>query len=99
MSDTSKGPWTIRELTVDEYPGTQLRYAVRDAEGEVVSIHHHEEDARLMASVPVMIQLRAAWEAYESLRLGAHDANGHLRILLEMQQKIRTVLATLEEEK
>ena len=24
-------------------------------------------------------QLRPAWEAYESLRLGAHDANGHLQ--------------------
>lgn len=28
-------------------------------------------------------QLRAAWEAYESLRLGAHDANGHLQHFVE----------------
>lgn len=28
-------------------------------------------------------QLRAAWEAYESLRLGAHDANGHLKHFVE----------------
>lgn len=75
-NDTSKSTWTIRELAENEYPDTQLRYAVQDAEGEVVSLHHYEEDARLMASVPVM-----------------------MRVLLEMQQKIRTVLTTLEDDK
>lgn len=52
MTVADKSPWTIRELDENEYPDTQLRYAVQDAEGEVVSLHHHEEDARMMASVP-----------------------------------------------
>jgi hypothetical protein len=45
--------WTIRELTPDEYPDTQLRYEVRD-ETEVVSLHYWEEDARQMAAVPLL---------------------------------------------
>ena len=49
--------WTIRELTADEYPCTQLRYEVRDETGDVLSVHHWEEDAKQMASVP---QLRDA---------------------------------------
>lgn len=44
---------TIRELTPEEYPDTQLRYEVRD-ETEVVSLHYWEEDARQMAAVPLL---------------------------------------------
>lgn len=54
MGDASKSPWTIRELTIDEYPGTQLRYAVQDANGESVSLHYWEEDAQQMVAVPLM---------------------------------------------
>lgn len=47
--------WTIRELSPDEYPGTQLQYEVREDEtGEVVSLHFWEEDAKLMAAVPLL---------------------------------------------
>lgn len=53
MTGTSKnGPWTIRELAENEYPNTQLQYEVRDADGESVSLHHWEEDARLMVNAP-----------------------------------------------
>lgn len=45
--------WTIRELSPEEYPGTQLRYEVRD-ETDVVSVHFWEEDARQMAAVPLL---------------------------------------------
>ena len=45
--------WTIRELTPDEYPDTQLRYEVRD-ETDVVSLHCWEEDAKQMAAVPLL---------------------------------------------
>lgn len=56
MTGTSKnGPWTIHVLGLDEYPDTQLRYAVRDADGESVSLHHWEEDARLMVNAPRML--------------------------------------------
>ena len=44
---------TIRKLSPEEYPGTQLRYEVRD-ETEVVSLHYWEEDARQMAAVPLL---------------------------------------------
>ena len=47
--------WTIRELTPEEYPGTQLRYEVRD-ETEVVSLHFWEEDAQQMAAFPLMLE-------------------------------------------
>ena len=50
MTESKK--WIIRELTLDEYPGTQLRYEVRDETGEVVSLHFWEEDAKQMAAVP-----------------------------------------------
>jgi len=54
--------WTIRELTPEEYPDTQLRYEVRDETGEAVSAHYFEEDAKQMAAVP---QLHSALrEAY-----------------------------------
>lgn len=46
--------WTIRKLTPEEYPDTQLRYEVRD-ETEVVSLHYWEEDARLMVNAPRML--------------------------------------------
>ena len=53
--------WTIRKLTPEEYPHTQLRYEVRD-ETEVVSLHYWEEDARQMAAVPRMLKaLEAAY--------------------------------------
>ncbi len=45
--------WTIRKLTPEEYPDTQLRYEVRD-ETEVVSLHFWEEDAKQMAAVPLL---------------------------------------------
>ena len=45
--------WTIRKLTPDEYPGTQLQYEVRD-ETDVVSLHYWEEDAQQMAAVPLL---------------------------------------------
>ena len=47
--------WTIRELTPEEYPGTQLRYEVRD-ETDVVSVHFWEEDAQQMAAFPLMLE-------------------------------------------
>jgi len=46
--------WTIRELTPDEYPDTQLRYEVRDETGEVFSLHFWEEDAKQMVAVPLL---------------------------------------------
>ncbi|NDD56059.1 hypothetical protein EBZ39_19705 [bacterium] len=46
--------WTIRELTPKEYPDTQLRYEVRDETGEVVSLHFWEEDAKQMATMPLV---------------------------------------------
>ena len=52
--------WTIRELTPDEYPDTQLRYEVRDETGEVFSLHFWEVDAKQMVAVPL---LREALEA------------------------------------
>ena len=54
--------WTIRELSPEEYPGTQLRYEVRD-ETDVVSVHYWEEDAMQMAAVPdLRSDLRTALE-------------------------------------
>ena len=53
---------TIRELSADEYPDTQLRYAVYDEAYETVSLHYWEEDARQMAAFP---QIRNA--LYEAL--------------------------------
>ena len=44
--------WTIRELTADEYPCTQLRYEVRDETGDVLSVHHWEKNAMQMAYMP-----------------------------------------------
>ena len=46
--------WTIRELTPEEYPDTQLRYEVRDETGEVFSLHFWEVDARQMVAVPLL---------------------------------------------
>lgn len=46
--------WTIRELSPEEYPGTQLRYEVRDETGEVISLHYWAEDAMQMAAVPLL---------------------------------------------
>jgi hypothetical protein len=46
--------WIIRELTEEEYPGTQLQYEVRDETGESVSLHCWEEDAQQMAAVPLL---------------------------------------------
>lgn len=54
--------WTIRELSPEEYPDTQLRYEVRD-ETEVVSLHYWEEDARQMAAVPRMLEALEALTA------------------------------------
>ena len=53
---------TIRELSSNEYPDTQLRYAVYDEAYETVSLHYWEEDARQMAAFP---QIRDA--LYEAL--------------------------------
>lgn len=55
--------WTIRELSLNEYPDTQLRYEVRDESGEPVSVHHWEEDARQMAASPLLHD--ALREAYD----------------------------------
>jgi len=46
--------WTIRELTPEEYPDTQLRYEVRDETGEVFSLHFWEVDAKQMVAVPLL---------------------------------------------
>ena len=55
--------WTIRELSPDEYPDTQLQYEVRDETGEVISLHYWEEDAQQMAAVPdLRSDLRTALE-------------------------------------
>ena len=53
---------TIRELSSNEYPDTQLRYAVYNEAYETVSLHYWEEDARQMAAFP---QIRDA--LYEAL--------------------------------
>lgn len=55
--------WTIRELTSNEFPETQLRYAVYDKSYETVSVHHREEDAKQMAAVPLLRD--ALREAYD----------------------------------
>jgi hypothetical protein len=55
--------WTIRELSLNEYPDTQLRYEVRDELGEPVSVHYWEEDARQMAASPLLHD--ALREAYD----------------------------------
>ena len=54
---------TIRELSSNEYPDTQLRYAVYDEAYETVSLHYWEEDARQMAAVPLLHD--ALREAYD----------------------------------
>ena len=63
--------WTIRELTPDEYPDTQLGYEVRDETGEVFSLHFWEEDARQMVAVPQMLE--ALKEALTLLRYKVGD--------------------------
>lgn len=57
--------WTIRELTPDEYPDTQLRYEVRD-KTDVVSLHYWEEDAKQMAAFPLMLEALEAAREYVS---------------------------------
>jgi hypothetical protein len=59
--------WTIRALTEEEYPGTQLRYEVRD-ETEVVSLHYWKEDAQQMAAFPLM--LKALYDALDHIQFG-----------------------------
>lgn len=66
--------WTIRALTEEEYPGTQLRYEVRD-ETDVVSLHFWEEDAKQMAAVPdLRSDLRTALEYIAMLHRAFEDA-------------------------
>lgn len=58
--------WEVRELASNEFPETQLRYAVYDESYETVSVHFWEEDARKMAAVPLMIEsLETAKECLE----------------------------------
>ena len=64
--------WTIRELTPDEYPGTQLRWEVRDAT-EVVSVHSWEEDAKQMAAVPRLLKALKRLESTAGLPLASDD--------------------------
>ena len=61
--------WTIRELTPDEYPNTQLRYEVRDETGEVVSLHFWEADAAQMATMPLVqrVLFDAFWAYIEGV--------------------------------
>ena len=54
---------TIRELSPNEYPDTQLRYAVYDEAYETVSVHYWQEDARQMAASPLLHD--ALREAYD----------------------------------
>jgi hypothetical protein len=55
--------WEIRELASNEFPETQLRYAVYDESYETVSVHFWEEDARQMAAVPLLNSaLRKAYD-------------------------------------
>ena len=61
--------WTIRPLTPEEYPDTQLQYEVRENEtGKVVSLHFWEEDARQMAAVPLLRE--ALYDALDHIQFG-----------------------------
>ena len=60
--------WTIRKLTPDEYPDTQLQYEVRDETGEVISLHYWEEDAMQMAAVPLLRD--ALYDALDHIQFG-----------------------------
>ena len=65
--------WTIRELTPDEYPNTQLRYEVRDETGESVSLHYWEEDAQQMAAVPRLLKALESLERTAGLPAASDD--------------------------
>jgi hypothetical protein len=85
--------WTIRELTPDEYPDTQLRYEVRD-ETDVVSLHCWEEDAKQMAAVPLLHS--ALREAYSYII----EVSRQFRIVPEadVTERIVAALAAVEGE-
>jgi hypothetical protein len=80
--------WTIRALTEEEYPGTQLQYEVRD-ETEVVSLHFWEEDAQQMAAFPLM--LKALYEALDHIQFGMTPEK-------DVLQRITAALAAAKEE-
>jgi len=67
--------WTIRELTPDEYPDTQLQYEVRDETGEVVSLHYWEEDAKQMAAVPLLREALSEVVTYIEKEIVANVTN------------------------
>ncbi len=73
--------WEIRELMSDEFSETQLRYAVYDEFKEMVSVHYWEEDAKQMASVPLMLEAletltAAVQEAFNQARAAIASAKG-----------------------
>ena len=81
--------WTIRELTPNEYPGTQLRYEVRD-ETDVVSLHFWEEDARQMAAVPdLRSDLRTALEYIAMLHRAESSDDAELDRILSALKKAK----------
>jgi hypothetical protein len=81
--------WTIRELTPDEYPDTQLRYEVRD-ETEVVSLHFWEEDARQMAAVPdLRSDLRTALEYIAMMHRAESSDDAELDRILSALKKAK----------
>jgi hypothetical protein len=81
--------WTIRKLTPEEYPDTQLRYEVRD-ETEVVSLHFWEEDAQQMAAVPdLRSDLRTALEYIAMLHRAESSDDAELDRILSALKKAK----------
>jgi hypothetical protein len=81
--------WTIRELSPEEYPGTQLRYEVRD-ETDVVSLHSWEEDAQQMAAVPdLRSDLRTALEYIAMLHRAESSDDAELDRILSALKKAK----------
>lgn len=83
--------WTIRELTLEEYPDTQLQYEVRD-ETEVVSLHYWEEDAQQMAAVPLLTD--ALYAALHYIEEIARDFG-----VVPKEDVLERITAALEAEK
>lgn len=80
---------TIRELSSNEYPDTQLRYEVRD-ETEVVSLHFWEEDAQQMAAVPdLRSDLRTALEYIAMLHRAESSDDAELDRILSALKKAK----------
>lgn len=86
--------WTIRELTPDEYPDTQLRYEVRD-ETDVVSLHCWEEDAKQMAAVPLMLEALESAREYVGNAVTNCRECGEADAIAKRDQMISTIDAAI----